>query len=68
MLQHLFGKPSMPEETLPGRDEPIITGATHHVNGRSIMPPYPTASRSRTSAWAASGARRRSSGRSRACG
>jgi peptide-methionine (S)-S-oxide reductase len=41
MLQHLFGKPAMPEETLPGRNEPIITGAIHHVNGRSIMPPYP---------------------------
>ena len=41
MLQHLFGKPAMPEETLPGRDQPIITSATHHVNGRSIMPPYP---------------------------
>jgi peptide-methionine (S)-S-oxide reductase len=41
MLQHLFGKPAMPEATLPGRDEPIITAATHHVNGRSIMPPYP---------------------------
>jgi peptide-methionine (S)-S-oxide reductase len=41
MLQHLFGKPAMPEKTLPGRDQPILTGATHHVNGRLIMPPYP---------------------------
>src|SRR5215218_5432686 len=41
MLQHLFGKPAMPEKTLPGRDEPILTSATHHVNGRSIVPPYP---------------------------
>jgi peptide-methionine (S)-S-oxide reductase len=43
MLQFLFGKPQMPaaEEALPGRDEPILTGASHHVNGRSIVPPYP---------------------------
>ena len=43
MLQFLFGKPAMPdaEEALPGRDEPILTDATHHVNGRSLLPPYP---------------------------
>ena len=43
MLQFLFGKPEMPatEETLPGRDEPIFTDGTHHVNGRSLLPPYP---------------------------
>jgi peptide-methionine (S)-S-oxide reductase len=43
MLQFLFGKPQMPaaEEALPGRHEPILTGGTHHVNGRSLLPPYP---------------------------
>ena len=71
MLQFLFGKPSMPDAktALPGRDEPVFTGATHHVNGRSITAAVPRrASRSPTSPWAASGAPRRSSGRSPACG
>jgi peptide-methionine (S)-S-oxide reductase len=43
MLHHLFGHPEMPgaAETLPGRDTPILPAATHHVNGRSLLPPYP---------------------------
>jgi peptide-methionine (S)-S-oxide reductase len=42
-MQFLFHKPSMPrpEETLPGRAEPVLAGGTHFVNGRSLMPPYP---------------------------
>jgi peptide-methionine (S)-S-oxide reductase len=40
----LFGKPSAmptPETALPGRAEPILDPAPHHVNGRPIGGPYP---------------------------
>jgi peptide-methionine (S)-S-oxide reductase len=33
-----------PEEALPGRAEPLPTPAAHHVNGRSLVPPYPAGS------------------------
>ena len=43
MLSHLFRKPELPaaDDALPGRDTPILGAATHHVNGRSLFPPYP---------------------------
>jgi peptide-methionine (S)-S-oxide reductase len=28
-------------DALPGRGQPIATAATHHVNGRTLKPPYP---------------------------
>jgi peptide-methionine (S)-S-oxide reductase len=40
----LFGKSSAmptPESALPGRTEPILDPAPHHVNGRPIAGPYP---------------------------
>ena len=40
----LFGKSSAmpaPESALPGRPEPILDPAPHHVNGRPIAGPYP---------------------------
>ncbi len=40
----LFGKSSAmptPEAALPGRPEPILDPAPHHVNGRPIAGPYP---------------------------
>jgi peptide-methionine (S)-S-oxide reductase len=42
-MQLSFRKPSMPrpEETLPGRPEPILTAGTNAVSGRSLLPPYP---------------------------
>lgn len=30
-----------PGRELPGRNEPIVEPGTHHVNGRSLAPPYP---------------------------
>jgi peptide-methionine (S)-S-oxide reductase len=30
-----------PDQTLPGRDSPIPTSATHFVNGNSLKPPFP---------------------------
>jgi peptide-methionine (S)-S-oxide reductase len=43
MLSNLFRKPELPAagESLPGRDTPILSAGTHHVNGRSLFPPYP---------------------------
>ncbi|MDI6003486.1 peptide-methionine (S)-S-oxide reductase MsrA [Cobetia marina] len=29
------------EDALPGREQPLQITGTHHVNGRSIVPPYP---------------------------
>lgn len=29
------------EDALPGREQPLQIMGTHHVNGRSIVPPYP---------------------------
>jgi peptide-methionine (S)-S-oxide reductase len=45
-MQFLFHKPSMPrpEETLPGRAEPIVQPGLHFVNGHSLTPPYPDGS------------------------
>jgi peptide-methionine (S)-S-oxide reductase len=42
-MQFLFRKPDMPrpEETLPGRSEPIADPGDHVVNGRRLAPPYP---------------------------
>ncbi len=42
-MQLSFRKPSMPrpEETLPGRPEPILAAGTHAVSDRSLLPPYP---------------------------
>ena len=42
-MQFPFHKPSKPrpEETLPGRAEPVLAAGTHFVNGRSLLPPYP---------------------------
>lgn len=39
----LRNKMSLPraDEALPGRDEPIPTADTHHVNGRTLKGPYP---------------------------
>ncbi len=42
----LFSRPKpptipSPEETLPGRSEPLPEPGPHHVSGRSIFPPYP---------------------------
>ncbi len=36
-------QPSMPDpaEALPGRADPISNPPPHHVNGRSLVPPYP---------------------------
>jgi peptide-methionine (S)-S-oxide reductase len=31
-----------PDEALPGRTEPIVPPAAHHVHGRTIRPPFPT--------------------------
>ncbi len=30
-----------PDQALPGRDAPIATAATHHVNGNPLKPPFP---------------------------
>ena len=46
-MKFLFQKPQLPaaHETLPGRDEPIITpDLRHHVNGRPVQGPYPAGS------------------------
>ena len=42
-MQFLFRKPSMPapDAVLPGRAQPVLAAATHFINGRSLMPPYP---------------------------
>jgi peptide-methionine (S)-S-oxide reductase len=43
-MQLANGTPTMPrpENTLPGRAEPILeAGVTHAVNGRPLLPPYP---------------------------
>ena len=45
----LFGKKTLellpPEDTLPGRDEPIATQQPHTVLGTSIVPPFPAGTR-----------------------
>lgn len=33
--------PISPEQALPGRDRPLSLGGIHHVNGRSLFPPWP---------------------------
>jgi peptide-methionine (S)-S-oxide reductase len=44
----LFGRDKTrmvsPEEALPGRDEPMPVVEPHHVNGTSIVPPFPQGS------------------------
>jgi peptide-methionine (S)-S-oxide reductase len=42
-MRLFFPKPSMPrpEESLPGRPQPIVTPRDHFVNGRPIGGPYP---------------------------
>jgi peptide-methionine (S)-S-oxide reductase len=42
-MQFPFRSPSMPrpEDSLPGRAEPVLATGTHFVNGRSLFPPYP---------------------------
>ncbi|MEO1229838.1 MAG: peptide-methionine (S)-S-oxide reductase MsrA [Myxococcota bacterium] len=30
-----------PEEALPGRSTPLDVGPTHHVHGRTLVPPFP---------------------------
>ncbi len=42
-MQFLFHQPSMPSPTelLPGRPDPIVDPAPHHLSGRSLTPPYP---------------------------
>jgi peptide-methionine (S)-S-oxide reductase len=42
-MQFLFHKPSLPrpEESLPGRAEPVLAAGAHFVSGRSLFPPYP---------------------------
>jgi peptide-methionine (S)-S-oxide reductase len=43
----VFGKTSRmptPTETLPGRAEPMPVPEPHHVNGRSLVAPFPTGS------------------------
>ena len=43
MFNFLMRAPAMPtrESALPGRSEPILVAAQHHVNGRPIEGPYP---------------------------
>ena len=43
MLNFLMRAPAMPtrDSALPGRTEPILEPASHHVNGRPIGGPYP---------------------------
>jgi len=31
----------LPAEALPGRPEPMVVPASHHVNGHSLQPPFP---------------------------
>jgi peptide-methionine (S)-S-oxide reductase len=41
----LFSRPPVemvaPEDALPGRDTPLAVPEAHHVNGRSLTPPWP---------------------------
>ena len=45
----LFRKPQpvmpMPQEALPGREEPLPAPPGHFVNGHALTPPYPTGTR-----------------------
>ena len=42
-MKFLFHQPSMPSPTelLPGRPDPIVDPAPHHLSGRALTPPYP---------------------------
>jgi peptide-methionine (S)-S-oxide reductase len=47
MLDAIFGrKHTIPsaDDALPGRAIPVDPGATHHVSGRSMLPPFPEGS------------------------
>ncbi len=39
----MFDKQTLvtPERALPGREAPLAIGGIHHVNGRSLLPPWP---------------------------
>ncbi|MBF8221639.1 peptide-methionine (S)-S-oxide reductase MsrA [Halomonas sp. 328] len=39
----MFDKPTLvtPERALPGRETPLKISGIHHVNGRSLLPPWP---------------------------
>jgi peptide-methionine (S)-S-oxide reductase len=42
-----FGRPTTlpkPSDALPGREQPLPTAATHHINGAPLKPPYPEGS------------------------
>jgi len=48
MFSALFGRKQRlpgPGEALPGRREPILSDAAHHVLGRSLHPPFPQGGR-----------------------
>jgi peptide-methionine (S)-S-oxide reductase len=41
LFRHKTASMVTPADALPGRSEPLAVPATHHVNGHSLVPPFP---------------------------